>query len=383
MKRSPLRRSIDIAALDQRLLGLRDSPIGGIADKLRQDLAFAQIAADAGLTCTNGVAELARWIQFLLNQLPNTFGDRFDFDSLLIKAIAQSWEAGGAKIPNSIIPKPADMWGHEGTLMPSENRDNAHRLFFVLTPGADEIAHIDLLDYPFLCHELGHTLLFLNGEEFANSFEAGLKRFTNTLRLSSTADRGAALERAKRVIGEIEQFWTPTAHQRNWAHELAVDVIAVWTCGPAYLAAYAAEIDKPDVVPHEIVPTHPPHAVRVAALIEMATQLGWGNRTPDLQRISLTWNSRSVRERNNRYVALTHKHLIQAGITAAMETCRKLALPQCTAGTLASVEKAVKRGEPLPFGLALLWGAWAVWQNDPDSYEDWQGRLVRDLLARA
>src|SRR5258708_27075845 len=88
-----------------------------------------------------------------------------------------------------------------------------------------------------MCHELAHNLFYYNDTLFVDSFKKTLDDFLGTLRLRAIADQGSARSKSHAMIDRIAQFWEPALTHKNWAHEMAMDIVALWTCGPAFLAA--------------------------------------------------------------------------------------------------------------------------------------------------
>src|SRR5712691_5868169 len=125
------------------------------------------------------------------------------------------------------------------------------------------------LAYPFLTHELGHNALFKYDKVFPQSFWPVLEQVTNGLLRQSLADKGAARSRARDTVTLIRQLWSPTANHYNWAHEIAMDVIALWTTGPAYLATFHDILEDEELNPYLVGQSHPPYEIRANALIDL------------------------------------------------------------------------------------------------------------------
>ena len=91
----------------------------------------------------------------------------------------------------------------------------------------------------------------------------------------------------------------PSPNHFDWSHEIAADMIAFWTCGPAYVAALFDVLEYDGLNPYKIGPGHPPYEVRANALLYAGESLGWEAYLSDLRdivgrwRVSSTWRRRA------------------------------------------------------------------------------------------
>jgi hypothetical protein len=313
--------------------------------------------------------------------LPQSFGERFYFDALMIKALAEHWRQGAAQLSEMIVPRPSQTWGHRRVPL-SEDKEYAHVIDVILFPGEDNLDDINLLEYPLLCHEIGHNVFFLCDETFVRRFNIELDWARNALRLRAIADRGSAISKAEKIIEEINRFWIPTPNHHNWAHELAIDMIALWTCGPSYLSAFQDELHDSDINPYQIDQNHPPYEVRASALVSVSGQLGWSAYTNSLTQLIQDWRkSRWKSQRTNRYIALVNPELVKACVTSALETSKELALPRCTPEQINSVRDILRRADIPDFGVDLLLAAWLVeHERGEQAYEQWEQKTIRMLV---
>ena len=253
----------------------------------------------------------------------------------------------------------------------------------ILLPGDDRLEDVDLLAYPFLSHELGHNALFKYDKVFPQSFWPVLEQVTNSLQRQSLADKGAARSRARDTVTLIRQLWSPTANHYNWAHEIAMDVIALWTTGPAYLATFHDILEDEELNPYLVGQSHPPYEIRANALIDTSNRLGWENYTQNLTDQVAHWRqSHWWKERNNRYVACASPDLAQGCVTSVITACETLSLPRCSGETLKVIQEKLNRGEIPDLGSEVLIAAWMQWQHmDKDSFSAWESSVVRELCS--
>lgn len=360
-----------------------DSPLREIGRRLQDAVNHVLRAIEDNSNALDPSA-LALDLETMVAILPVSFGDRFLFDSSMILATSEAFSTVGLQLNSMIVPVHGTKWGHESLPMPWNDGTQINVVDFIHIPGRDDITTINLLLYPFMLHELGHNLFFRRDAAFCDGFRIELSNIVNELRLSSIADRGSARSLALQRIQELETFWTPNPTHKNWAHELAIDVLAFWICGPAYLAAYHDEMDQGHIKPFLISQTHPPNEVRVFALITLAKQLGWGMYCDGPERLLERWRM-SLQDLpttdRNRYISLTGRRTIEACVASAVSACRTLRLPQCTSDTITRLRQMMIRGETPDFGVELIISAWLVHQeNGVEAYATWEPSTVTSLM---
>ena len=367
----------------QKVSRLLTSPLKEIGQKLQDFLAQANRSFQADQLEEKPLAALAAQIGYIVDRLPHSFEERFEFDSALIRSIAEDW-GKNVVLSSMIVPRHGSTWGHERLSMPSEDRNRAHVVDVIHMPGADRLQDVDLLAYPWMIHEMGHYLLLRYDSHFVPMFKEELERFASALRLASIADRGSAKVRAQKTLEEIARLWTPSQGQRNWAHELAIDLISLWTCGPAYLACFQDVVERPDINPYEITQTHPPYAVRADALIVGAKRIGLTEFTGKLQGVIEDWRrSQWKKRRDSKFLSLSRPELIGACTKTAFEFCESLKLAQCTRGRLDELPKSLAAYNSEDMGLDLLLFAWFIFEKrGKQEYSEWESQVVRDLARR-
>ena len=363
-----------------------DTPLSAVGVKLAEFLLGVQAAVDADSSKSIQVEAACNLVIRIIDLLPQTFEDRFLFDWAMIQALAAQWGQGSVKLPNTVVPRPSgsEIWGHQRVSMPPEDKENAHFVDVILVPGEEDKESINLLSYPWLCHELGHLIFFQQGEDFTNAFKAELEKEVRRLSLRATADRGAAREKAQKVIKEVRELWTPSPDHHNWAHELAIDVVALWACGPAYLAVFQDELSKPEIDPYQIDQNHPPYEVRASAMTITSKRLGWETYASVLTKVVSDSRKNKWRDKKgdrNRYAALVNPGLINACISSALETCEVLKLPKCTSTHLDRVNDTLRQGATPDLGIELICAAWTVEASqEEEAYDQWEKETLETLL---
>lgn len=368
----------------RQLEQLRDTPLTNIADKLESDLKFLMAAIQAGNAVPSLLAPLVLQIEAILQILPGSFGDRFWFDAQMISAICSGWNRTTQRLSATIIPKTGAVWAHESAFITSSTvTDRIKSINLIHLPGKDTLSDVDLLTYPFICHELAHNLFYYEDDQFVACVRHALDEYLATLRLRGIADQGTAKAKSLKVIEEIHGLWSPTLNQRNWAHEMAMDIAALWTCGPAYLAAFQDEIEEQAKNPYLIEQSHPPYAVRARALFLASQKLGWAHYTSGIKEVGIKWRQSTWAKRlDNRYIALTEPKITEACLACALAACESYCLPCCTPTHIERIKRMLTLGESPDFGTDLILAAWlANEQQDEESFADWEQNTVQGLAG--
>lgn len=367
----------------QKVSSLLSSPLNQIGQKLRDFLNEANRAFLAKELDQTTLATLAVHVADTVDRLPQSFGERFQFDSALIRSIGTDW-GQDLGLSSMIMPRHQSTWGHERLSMPSEDRNYAHVVDVIHMPGPDDLGEVDLLAYPWIIHELGHYLLLRYNSHFVPIFKEELERILSNLRLASIADRGSAKAKAQKTLEQLAKLWTPSEGQRNWAHELAIDLISLWSCGPAYIACFQDAVERQNINPYEVTETHPPYAVRADALINGATQLGLQMFTGNLERLTDAWrHSQWKKHRDSRFLSLARPELIQSCTRVAFSFCESLKLAKCTPEIVDRLEESLASYNSGDMGLDLLLFAWFVFEKGgKKTYSEWESKVVRDLAQR-
>ncbi len=360
------------------------SPLRAISEKLGRDLEDAERECRAGPLSADKLSALCSYVSYIINLLPQSFGERFFFDAAMIRAIAADW-AGSLTLSPMVIPSYDPAWGHRSFQMPSENRQNAHLIDVMLFPGDDRLEDVDLLPYPWVAHELGHYyLLFRDDSPFRDVFLPSLVKRVRSLTLSAIADRGAAKVKAQAMIDELSTFWTPSPDHKNWAHELAIDTVALWTCGPAYLASFQDEVEQPQTNPYQITKDHPPYEVRLRALVDTSRDLGFYDYAEGLLAVHRGWAKSKWRSaRDNRFVTLADRGLAGECTQAAFRFCESMKLTKWTTARLDVLRARLGDEASLELGVDLLLSARVVFQEQGETaFNEWERKTVHRLAQQ-
>jgi hypothetical protein len=316
----------------------------------------------------------------LLEVLPQSFETRFNFDAALISTIADEWSTGGVSLSSMILPRYSKEWGHLTCTLPI-SKMQGHTIDLILILGEDDSASIDLLDYSWLCHELAHNLHFQT-RSFAHDFQRRLDDRMRGLQTRSVADRSLGRARSLARIERLASVWNPSDNQRNWAHEIAADLTALWVCGPAFLAAFQHLLVDIRPRPYHVNQEHPPYDVRVSALIDAAQRLQWNGDVDEMVQIQKTWRlSEHSDERTNDYLVLADNELITAAVTAALAVCDESELPRATPERVTELEGFMAAGVMPELGGELMIAAWIAENRLGEiEFDLWQAAVINELV---
>jgi hypothetical protein len=378
-KRQTERKLADLARKIDRIL--TGSPLDVVGRRLSELVRRTLKAIEARVARPGQEVAVIELVTFAIEKLPHTFGARFGFDAANISAIAEDWSSKAVHLSRMIVPRYGDKWGHATVTLPVD-REMGYPVDVILMPGEDDLESVDLLSYPWLCHELGHNLHFQN-DTFARCFQERLDTRLSGLRSRTVADTGTAKAKSLATIDRIAQHWTPTPDHSNWPYEIAVDAVAVWTVGPAFLAAFEYALSETNPDPHYLSKEHPPYGVRVTALVDAAQRLSWGDYSKGLERMKTEWQySGASGNRTNEYVTLADEDLVMGAVTCALTSCKELALPQATPHRLDAIRQGVRHGKLPAYGSDVILAAWIA-ENDlsEDEYDSWERTVVTQLAA--
>jgi hypothetical protein len=354
----------------QQLEKFLDSPLRALALALSDCLD----AVSGGNADEEAKEVTVDYVSKVLERLPSEMDDRFYFDGYMIQSIVDSWSQGRLKCSRMIVPTYRERWGHEAMWVPTPS-GSLHRLDLIHIPREHNHEMPSLLEYPWLCHELGHYLLSRHGQRLAELFAPYLQELVSDLQIRSIADKGIARMRADKAIRDIEEYW------KIWTKEIAIDAIALWSCGPSYLEAFR---DAHESVsnPFLIEETHPPVELRTTALVQAAYQLGWHEYVKALEEILDQWERLRIRGApQNKYSYLRRRELINGCLESAFEYCRYMEFSRLGPGDLSRIRGTLKRGDDLSNGVDLIAAAWLVFREQGEEiYEKWEAQTVRLLI---
>lgn len=324
---------------------------------------------------TEDEATLANGLRLILCKLPTSFGERFDLDAAFIQSMIADWNPD-IQLSRMLVPKHDEQWGfYELHLPGNPNRMPVVRVFFF--PGQDALSDVDLLDYPWLAHEIAHALLFQNPKLFPTRFSPLFEKTMRTLTLRSVADRGLAGSIARTGLEEMRKYWNPAQDQGNWAHEIAMDIIALWTCGPAYVAAFADEVEKLNLDLFMIGSVHPPYIVRIAAMVHACFLTNTPAHGKELEILSNLQSQKSP----NEVLRLATDEMVVSAVEAGLAVCEDLQLRDWryfdTGG-----QGALKRNAP-ELGVAILLEASRIRSRSRETdYLNWERNIISEISAQ-
>lgn len=330
-----------------------------------------------------GTKKLIRVIEYYERLFANGFGPRFHLDAWLADDICREWSTANVVLPGQIVPVYGDQWAY--SILPFVwSKANPLSVYVVCFPGRSEIADINLFEYPWLWHELGHHLLSRAGATFATNFKAGLNTFVKATLRKATADSSGIRVQTSNFLTRLQPLWTPSPNTRDWAHELGADAIALWTCGPAFLMAVEHALANVNIDPYQISESHPPYELRVRTLIELAENLEWSDHCAVLKATLQKWQTEADNRVDvNRYSALADQSLADECSSQIVKACRSWDLPLCTPERVRSILPDPKADHEFGSATDLLLAAWSVNRRQPDAFETWEsatlGRLANDL----
>lgn len=360
----------------ERIENLKNTPLTELSFLMRDLVVGAQMQGN-----NDGEHKIATFTQNILDRLPKHFGDRFSFDSYLIHSTLDSWSQGPVQLSNMVIPTYSDDWGHETPIfIPSLRQGQYHRIDLIRIPSEGPDDFPSLIDYPWLFHELAHYLISKYGEPILDHYLPDFNKVISRLKARAIADKGIAKANSNSIIEEISAKWIPikTISEPTWLREIVVDVIALWTLGPAYLEAYEFEhADVPD--PYLLEQSHPPVELRTRAMINAAKKLGWKMEVQKLEALTDQWKiPQSIR---NKYLSLNQIDLIDGAINAAVDYCATLKIPKITPSDIDRIQGMIEDDFIPEESADIIIGAYLVYRKGETVYETWESKVYKILVG--
>ena len=362
---------------------IEGSPLGPIAQELSKAIEAAKQSPSPGEMSPEQLARLARYITEIVSPLPRSYGDRFWFDAGLIRAMSGDW-SDGKLFSSMIIPCYETQWGYARFPMPlsevcsasTPGHSNIVELIFL--PKADDLAQVALLDYPWIAHELAHSLMFRYDTVLLPLIRPVIEAALQKRRLAAIADRGRAQALSQRALREFSTFWMPTVDHGNWSHELNADLIAFWVLGAPYLAVFEDLLGDDSQNPYQVSTVHPPYEVRVTALLRAASRLRLAEQTTALKNVLAGWaSSRWHSAKSNRYRSLAAVEVIDGLIDGAFRFCEQLNLRRWPNRV---ADSAKWDCDVCELGTDLLTTAWEIYSHKgQDGYRKWEEQTVAAL----
>ncbi|HXY34429.1 MAG TPA: hypothetical protein VEI07_09390, partial [Planctomycetaceae bacterium] len=176
-----------------------------IAAKMREAVDFLMAAKGAGSPDEHAIEECARVHARALKALPGPadVGERFLFDAFLIQAIGDEIRRSRLPIPTMIVPRYGRPWSFSRVLLGPALEGKNPAVDVVGFRGGPSLDAVNLLDYSWLIHELGHSAYRTTSDGFialATSLraQAVARRRARTISL-----QGSPLRRAQQLAEKM------------------------------------------------------------------------------------------------------------------------------------------------------------------------------------
>lgn len=311
--------------------------------------------------------ELAVTLLKAMERFPDNLDNRFLFDKYMITSILERWDITNNPV---MIPSYSNEWAYE-------YRHAVRKLNFIIIRRAEGEETPYLIDYPWLCHELGHYIHIQHKKAYHELIFEEIQRYIAILKVNAIADRGMAKARAENKIKEVQDNWSNV----KWLDEFAVDAIALLTCGPVYLQAYFEDHSDESLDPFLIVESHPPIELRTRVLMHNAKLLGWNPYLRSLYRQIESWNSRDDISNNRmKYFTLTDENLVEAISKATVIYCECLDLPKFTEQDIQRISESALDFESLEDGIDIMTAALVVKSTRAAVYEEWESTIFQQFV---
>ena len=369
MARRQRKSNNEFSSVQERIENLLDSPLNELAAELKRLTDFKH-------------EQIVNYVSKLLERVPEEFDRHFYFNAWMIQSIVKSWSNDLTPNPGMIIPTQYIEWGYERIPIPTE--DSNLTVSFIYFPSVVSAESPSLLSYSWICHELGHHLLTQHGhrDKLFCDFLPHLDSHISQLKRMSMSDRHFARAQSQAVMSEIDAKWKSS----EWVEELAIDVITLWVCGPAFLAAFE-DAHEDTENPFVIEQKHPPVELRTYALLHAARELGWNRYLERLEQIQDGWHRRIPSSIGNHYRSLRNPALVTQCVAAALTYCNSVKIPCLTLDDLNKIRMNWRRNNDFSTGIEVIVAAWIVYHENEERYDDWENhtfnKLTDDILQKS
>ena len=352
-------------------------PFQPIVSEMRSVLAFPGIDEKQ----LQQVAEVCLWSLKRLPSEQDVASDRFLFDYCLIHEVGAGWTDSGLAVPAMIYPAYEQPWSYQRVPLGHPSMTRNACVDVIRFPGEAFRSEVHLLEYPWLLHELAHSAFKAHTEVFLGATADVCASAVTRRRARSISLHGDAQRKARELSDLMATYWGPHADRNHWALELACDLFATWTTGPAYLAAFLDYVSSPNVELFEIDSRHPPYVVRLQLLEQVGRRLGWQHEA-DLITKLLESHSRQ-REAWATVANLADDDLVLE-LSSSLLTClNESHIPRCTPADVHRAERRITDPNLSEFGIGLLLDAYVAHQSmSDDAFDQWHTTVV-ELLSES
>jgi hypothetical protein len=357
-----------------------NGPLKKLGQRLIDLIDYSIAAVDFGSADPRQDMIVCRLVRLAVDHLPESFGQRFLIDSAILSGISDQWSQQSAQLGFNAAAKYQSSWGHV-TVPIHGIDDRLISLDVVLFPGSDSIDSIYLPEYAWLMHELGHNLHF-RFESFIPEFGIAVSEVIRRMKRRSIADRGIAEQRSSAVQRRFTDLWLPRRDHRCWSCEVAVDLVALWASGPAFINAYVSALTEQNFDPDVMTAEHPPYRLRTIALVDAATRLGWHKEAEPLKNLLSNWASGEFERNEFDTLQFADPELVGKCVTVSLEFCRRIGLPMTTRLSLDNLRHLVDRPDECEFGIEVILAAYlAQLELDKSQFESWHKATITELAG--
>ena len=368
----------DLANLD----GVDGKPFEPVVCNIREALDSYDQAKQHGALDASAILQFAEVHRRAIKLLPppRHVRKRFFFDSRLMQSIAEVWSNSQLAISKLIYPKYEASWDYQHVVLgPAHDGKNAtvDVIGFRKSAALDDV---DLLDYPWLIHELGHSIFQKHHDTgFDDSVTRVLQKTVGSRKAKTISLNGLARQRPRTVAAQMENFWNPT-RKNNWAHEIAVDIVAAWCLGPAFVEAFIDHVNPETIDPFQVDANHPPYAFRATALEECVRRLGWPDSADLLAGQLSDWNDRTDATKRIHASQYTDSDFEDALIQTTLDFLGCGSLPRCTESDFDAASSRFRDIDAVEFGIELLLDAYVAREAlGEDDFTAWHSKVVKRL----
>jgi hypothetical protein len=325
---------------------------------------------------TDAISGYSRWLDYIAKLVSKDPTDRFFVDAWLVNDIAQTLSTD-VQLSKAIVPFYLGEWFYFVPPQPFDSLALNETIYGVSFPGEQKIQDLQLLRYPWLLHEIGHHYLDRSCYGPLQSVDQHVTEYITKQRRRLHSASPEVRQLIESRVATHRKLWAPTINRQNWSVEVFADVLSVWLCGPAFLAAFEEDMAKAKAKPFEINETHPPAYLRVNLIVEIAEKLGWDEYLEGLRALLREWKLNTPSADYALFCDLEFSSKVSA---AAVAACKSSQLPVCDSAMICRIRELVATARSPQTAVDVIVGAWLKEREFPEEFLEWESSALR-LLA--
>lgn len=312
------------------------------------------------------------YFENIINSLPTreeVLSDRFIFDSLFLNELKNSIFNDIEINSKQLIPKYSDNWGYV----------DAKGVNLIHIKHGD----LNLLEYTWIMHEIGHFYFNINTQVISD-IQSIIDNYIKDNKFQILSLKGAMKQTLQSTIDVKTIYWYPTLNQKNWSHEILMDIFGFFVCGKSYIDTFIEFLQESGSDPYFLNQEHPPYDTRLQALMITSQKCSVDIDFNTIETIKNKWDKKF--QKSNEFEFYSDKYLINDLVDYSISTFRENKIPFCN-DVISLIENKIIKNRNIHLGYSTLIEANIIYNTKGhDEYIKWQDykykRVVNNGIER-